>query len=188
MIWEFIKNNPVCVICVSLGLLAWFATVGAWIESKRSGRYVSGSPGVGGILIIFGFLTSSVKWLALIGLLDYGIWYFIIVCIPGIIYMEMQVRKYVPPEDYEGGQVVLYSKYNKNYEEIWFPSEYGGNHIIHTIIRYVIIKKDEKYELLKIQLNGETVSERIECDTVEECISHASKKAKFIPLGERAKD
>lgn len=31
-------------------------------------------------------------------------------------------------------------------------------------------------------------NDRIECDTVEECISHASKKAKFIPLEERPKD
>ena len=188
MIREFIKSNPVSVIIVILGLLSWFVTIGARIESKKTGRFVSGIPGVGGILIVVGFLTSSVKWLALIGLLDIDLWYFIIVVIPGVISVERQVRKYVPPEDYEGGQVVLYSKYNKNYEEIWFPSGYGGNHIIHTIIRYVIIKKGEKYELLKIQLNGETVSDRIECDTVEECISHASKKAKFIPLEERPKD
>lgn len=182
MVLKFIKENPVCVILVTLGLLAWFVTIGARIESKKSGRYVSGIPGVGGILIILGFLTSNVKWLAFIGLLDFDLLYFIVIVIPQIILAEKQIREYVPPEDYEGGKVVLYSKFNKNYEEIYFPTGYRDNYLIHTIIRYVIIKKGEKYELLKIQLNGETVSERIECDTVEECKSHASKKAKFLAL------
>ena len=180
MIWEFIKSNPVSVIIVILGLLAWLVTIGARIESKRSGRFVSGIPGIGGILIIIGFLTSNYKWLALIGLLDFDLWYFIVVCIPEIISAERQVREYVPPEDFEGGKVVLYSKYNKNYEEINFPTEDGWPNELHTIVRYVIIKKDGKYELIKIQLNGKIESERIKCDTVEECISHASKKAKFI--------
>ena len=41
----------------------------------------SGVPLVGGLLIAVGFLTSPVKWLALIGLIDYGYWsipYFLI--------------------------------------------------------------------------------------------------------------
>ena len=40
VILEFIKNNPVSVIIVSLGLLAWFVTIGARIESKKSDRFV----------------------------------------------------------------------------------------------------------------------------------------------------
>ena len=44
--------------------LAWF-----------SKRHVSGVPFFGGVIVIFVFLViSPVKWPALFGLLDYGVW------------------------------------------------------------------------------------------------------------------
>ena len=144
MVLDFIKENPVCVILVVLGLLAWFVTIGARIESKKTGRFVSGIPGVGGILIGLGFLTSNVKWLALIGLLDFDLWYLIIVVVPGLISADIMIRKFIPPEDFEDGKVLLYSKYNKCYEEIKTTTEYEGAYRICTIIQYVIIKKDDK--------------------------------------------
>ena len=35
----------------------------------------SGVPGVGGICLIIAFLISSCKWLAFLGLIDYGLWW-----------------------------------------------------------------------------------------------------------------
>lgn len=85
MFLDFLRNNPLCIILVVMGLLAWAITIGARISSKRTGHYVSGLPGLGGLFILIGFLTSSFKWPALIGLLDLDLWYFVIKVIPDII-------------------------------------------------------------------------------------------------------
>ena len=74
---EFLCNNPLFVILGILGLLCVIITYAALIVSHRKGRYVSGCPAVGGILIMLAFLTTDYKWLALLGFLDYGIVYFV---------------------------------------------------------------------------------------------------------------
>ena len=73
IVGKIISENIVCIILVTFGVLAWIITIGARISSKRTGHYVSGVPFLGGILIIIEFLTSQVKWLALIGLLDFDL-------------------------------------------------------------------------------------------------------------------
>jgi len=68
---DFIIQNPVCDILLLLGLLAIaISYIFAPRASRKSGHYVSGIPLTGGFLIALGFLTSSVKWLALIGLME----------------------------------------------------------------------------------------------------------------------
>ncbi|MCQ2103722.1 MAG: hypothetical protein MJY98_10940 [Fibrobacter sp.] len=57
-----------------LGLFFLVMTYGALISSKKSGHYSSGVPLVGGTLIAIAFLISPMKWLAFLGLLDYGFW------------------------------------------------------------------------------------------------------------------
>ena len=177
-IGDFIKNNILCIFFVGLGLLAWFVTIGARIESKKSGRNVSGVPGVGGILIIIGFLFSPVKWLALIGLLDFDMWYFFVRVVPDIIRAERDERNYIPPEEFDDGKVIEYSQFNKEFEEIIIEREAPYAHSLHSICRYIIIRKEGKYVLLKNEHNIKVI-ERIECDTLEECEKHASKKVKW---------
>ena len=63
-----------CILISGIGFLLLALTYGARIASKRSGKYVSGTPCFGGLLIALGFLLSPCKWLALLGLLDYGFW------------------------------------------------------------------------------------------------------------------
>lgn len=176
---EFVRNNIVCIFFVGLGLLCWFITIGARISSKKTGHYVSGVPGVGGILIIIGFLASPVKWLALIGLLDFDLWYFVVRVIPGIIKVEVESRNYVPPEELEGGRVLEYSQYKKEFEYIIKESEPPYANPSFRINRYVIIEKDGRYTLLKYEHNIK-LAEKKECDTIEACKKQASSKAKWI--------
>lgn len=63
-----------CILISGIGFLLLALTYGARVASKRSGKYVSGTPCFGGLLIALGFLLSPCKWLALLGLLDYGFW------------------------------------------------------------------------------------------------------------------
>ena len=164
---QFIKDNILCIFLVMLGLLAWFVTIGARIESRKTGRFVSGVPGIGGILIIIGFLIDM--------------WYFFVKVVPDMIRAEKAEKNYIPPEDLEGGKVLEYSLHNKEYEEITIEREYPYADELHSINRYVIIQRDGKYILLKTEHNIRVI-ERIECGTSEECKEHASSKAKWIKL------
>lgn len=72
---NFIFNYGVCIILSAIGLFFIVMTYSAY----SAGR--SGAPFLGGLLIAIGFLTTPVKWLALLGLIDpgyLGIPYFII--------------------------------------------------------------------------------------------------------------
>ena len=64
------------IIIGAPGLALLIITYAALLVSIRSGHYVSGAPLFGGLLIIAAFLLSPIKPLALLGLLDYGIWTF----------------------------------------------------------------------------------------------------------------
>ena len=178
-IMQFIRDNILCIFLVGLGLLCWIITIMASRASKKTGHYVSGVPGVGGILIIIGFLTSPVKWLALIGLLDFHLWYFVVRVIPGIILIEREERNYIPPEELEGGKVVEYSQRKKEFEYIIKKNEPPYANASFRINRYVIIERDGRYILLKYEHNIK-LADRIECDTIEDCKKHASPKAKWI--------
>ncbi|MCR4846556.1 MAG: hypothetical protein K5865_07445 [Eubacterium sp.] len=178
---KIISENIVCITLVTLGVLAWIITIGARISSKRTGHYVSGVPALGGILIIIGFLTSQVKWLALIGLLDFDLWYFVVKIIPDIVRAEKAEKNYIPPKELEGGRVVEYSQHNKEFEEIRYPTEYPGSFEVHRINRYVIIKKEAAYILIKNEHNTRII-ERIVCKTLGECEGYASPKVKWISM------
>ncbi|MCR5544560.1 MAG: hypothetical protein K6F55_10480 [Eubacterium sp.] len=175
---EFIKNNILCIFFVTLGLMAWAITISARIASKKAGRFISGVPGIGGPLIIIGFLLSPVKWLALIGLLDFDMWYFFVKVVPAIFMVEIQERKYIPPDEFDGGKVIEYSQFNKEFEKITIKMEAPYADGIHYICRYIIIQKDNKYTLLKTEHNIKVI-ERVECDTPEECKTHVSTKVKW---------
>lgn len=57
-----------------VGAVAWFITyIGAPRASKKSGKTVSGIPGVALITFAIAGLLSPCKWLALLALLDYMI-------------------------------------------------------------------------------------------------------------------
>lgn len=58
--------------CMLLGIPGLFIVIMSY-AAALAGR--SGVPLFGGLLIAAGFLTSPCKWLALLGLIDYGCWY-----------------------------------------------------------------------------------------------------------------
>lgn len=74
---EFLRYNGVSLILIVLGLLSVFVTYGAARASAKSGRYVSGIPFVGLILLLIGGLISAFKPLALLALIDPGPWWMI---------------------------------------------------------------------------------------------------------------
>lgn len=176
---DFFSKNLVTVVLVALGLIAWVITIAARIESKRSGHFVSGIPAVGGILIAAGFLLSPIKCLALIGLLDFDLWYLLVVVIPGMLKAERQIKNYTPPDVFDGKKVIEFTKYNKCYEEIRFPAEYPNATEIHTIHHYIIVESGDKFELYKIE-NAEKIIAIEVYNSVKDCHIHASDKAKWL--------
>lgn len=179
-VFQFIKQNIVCDILVALGLLAIYITyIGAPRASKKSGHYVSGIPTVGGFLIALGFLTSSCKWLAIIGLFEPAILYLIFKGIPDIIKWQISLKNWVPPEELEGGRVIAYSSRKNRFEEIRIPNpEHPNALIIYPIERYIIIAVGSVYRLIGIEING-NFHLLHEAGTIEECKNRASKKAKW---------
>ena len=72
---DFITHYGVCILLCGIGLFFVIMTYGAAIKER------SGVPLIGGFLIAIGFLTTPIKWLALLGLIDPGYWsipYFLI--------------------------------------------------------------------------------------------------------------
>ncbi len=170
IVFDFIKNNLVCDILVVLGILAMILTyVLAPRASKNSGHYVSGIPGTGGILIALGFLTSSEKWLAIIGIFEPGILYLIFKEVPEYLQFMSEIKKWVPPVEYEGGRVLEYTAYGKKLEEVKELFDEGREGWrVHEIIRYIIIEKDGHFELLGQEISKNIVI-RKEYSSVEEC-------------------
>ena len=187
VIIQFIKENILCDILLVFALLSWGVTIGAAISSKRTGHYVSGIPAVGGILVIIGFLTSSVKWLAVLGFLDPSLCYVIFVGVPGLIKAENKIKKWKPAEEFDGCPVADFTKYNKSYEEIHTPLETPQGYLVNHVNRYIIIQKDGGYELLKVELTDRIVG-RFESDSVEECKKKASPKAVWCKENKEAKN
>lgn len=63
---DFIIRYGACILLCAVGLFFVIMTYGAKFAER------SGVPFVGGLFIAIGFLTSPVKWLALLGLIDPG--------------------------------------------------------------------------------------------------------------------
>lgn len=91
---EFVRTWGVCILIGLIGVFFLVMTYGALIVSKKSDHYVSGVPCVGGICIIIAFLLSPCKWLAFLGLLDYGLWY-----LPYILIKDLVFGKKSEPVD-----------------------------------------------------------------------------------------
>ena len=63
-----------CICSGSVGMFFVVLNYIALIRSKREGRFISGFPLIGGILLFLAFFLSPVRWLSVVCLLDYGIW------------------------------------------------------------------------------------------------------------------
>ena len=64
-------------LTIVLGIIGVFFLTVTYIAlylSKKNEKNISGAPFFGGVIIAVAFLLSPIKWLALLGLLDYGIW------------------------------------------------------------------------------------------------------------------
>ena len=70
------------IIIGVIGILYLIFNIGAIIETKKikakgSDHHISGIPFLGGIHLIIAGLISPIKWLALLGVLDYTFWSFL---------------------------------------------------------------------------------------------------------------
>ena len=75
--WSNVPDSTkwtVAIILALIGAFFLFMTYGSMITSIKHNTHISGVPFVGGLFILAGFLLSPVKWLALLALLDPGIW------------------------------------------------------------------------------------------------------------------
>ena len=62
--------GPAILIAIGMSLIVM--SYGALIQSKRSGKHISGVPFVGGFFVFLGFIISPIKWLAILALVDYS--------------------------------------------------------------------------------------------------------------------
>lgn len=63
--------------CICIGTIGMFFVAMNYIamfQSKKTGRFISGFPLIGGILLFLAFFLSPIRWLSVVCLLDYGIW------------------------------------------------------------------------------------------------------------------
>lgn len=65
---DFISQYGLSILLCAIGLFFIIMSYGAAFAGR------SGVPFVGGLFIVVGFLISPMKWLALLGLIDYGYW------------------------------------------------------------------------------------------------------------------
>ncbi len=134
-------------VLVILGFFLMILTYGAVVQSKIKGRYVSGFPAIGGILIIIGFLLTSHKILCLLGLLDYGIWGLLFFAIPENIKVEQKQKNKPFPDILNGEQVLYFTKYNKNYQEIKIKEKNINAYRVQYVNYYAITKSEQGYKL-----------------------------------------
>ena len=59
-------------ILIAIGMFLIVMSYGALIQSKRTGRHISGIPFFGGLFVFLGFIISPIKWLAILALVDYS--------------------------------------------------------------------------------------------------------------------
>ena len=175
---EFLKSNALCTLCLILGIVALLITyVGAPIASKKSGKYVSGLPCVGGILIALGFLTTPVKWLALFGLIDISIPLFLVKGLPSVIKSKLDAFNGSAPRMIGGNRVVAYTTYYNRYSEHKeiIDEETGAFKLI-PIERLAVTETDNGFKLLELDYQFNVITEAL-YSSVEECKRHASPKS-----------
>ncbi|MGN0590089.1 hypothetical protein [Ruminococcus sp.] len=85
-----------CICIGSVGMFFVVLNYIALIRSKREGRFISGFPLIGGILLFLAFFLSPVRWLSVLCLLDYGIWTLPFVLIREAIIGKRQKSKTQP--------------------------------------------------------------------------------------------
>ena len=175
---EFLKENRLCTICLILGIVAILITyVVAPILSKRSGKYVSGFPCVGGIIIALGFLTTPVKWLALFGLVDIGIPMFLIKGVPSIIKGRLDAFNGSAPKMIDGQPVVAYTTYYNRFSDYkQIIDEETGAYKMIPIERLAIVQIPGGFALLGLDYQFNMITKDV-YSSVSDCKSHASPKA-----------
>lgn len=180
---EFISHEPACVILVALGIIALLITyVGAPRAAKKSGRSVSGIPAVGGLLVMAGFLTSSVKWAAVIGLFEPAILFMLFKGIPDIIRVERSEKSWLPPKSFEGGESICCSQHNKCWETRAMPYEEDPKVMLyHTVVKYVVIAYGERFRLIGHTLNLRNIL-LSEHSTVEACKKAVPSKVRWTDI------
>lgn len=89
--WDDLPDSTKWVaagILVAIGVFFLFMTYGSMIQYKIKKVHSSGVPLVGGFFVLIGFLLSPIKWLALLALLDPGVW-----MLPYAIYLSHKEKK-----------------------------------------------------------------------------------------------
>lgn len=175
---EFLKSNALCTLCLILGIIALLITyVGAPIASRKTGKYYSGIPCVGGILIALGFLTTPVKWLALFGLVDIGIPMFLIKGLPSIIKARLDAYNGSAPRMIDGNKVVAYTTYYNRYSEYKkIIDEETGAYQVIPIERLAIVMTDNGYTLLGLDYQFNVITSDAYA-SINDCKAHAVPKA-----------
>ena len=64
-------------VLIAIGMFFIVMSYGALIQSKKTGKHISGVPFIGGIFVFLGFIISPIKWLAVLALVDYSYWMFV---------------------------------------------------------------------------------------------------------------
>ena len=172
----FEEMTALGLVTAALGLLAIVMTyILAPAASKKEGHYVSGIPGVGGILMTIGFLLTPWKILALAGAVE--LIYISVQIVPQILLLIADFINWAPPDDLEG-EPVMFTSYKNRYEQIKGDDLPNGGYMILPVVRYVIAKSSGSYILYSLDMASRVVRSG-SYNTIEECKSAASKFAKW---------
>lgn len=175
---EFIKQNVLCDILVGLGLLLVIIFyVIMPLVSKKTGTHGTPIPFAPGILIAAGFLTSPIKWLAVLCVFDISIPMFFIRFIPDMIIDRRDAYNREIPATIDGKLVVAYTSYYNRYYDHKIPLEDDPQAFkVCPVERLAIVKSGSGYELLGLDYQfNEVTSEKYA--SVEECKRHAVPQA-----------
>ncbi len=180
MLAEFFRQYPICIILLIIGLVFLFITyIGAPLESKRKGKFVSGVPMFGGICIAAAFLITPYKWLALLGLLDWQIFWFVFKVIPENFLYERNLKNRPFPETINDEKIIMHTNYKQKYGEVHKPDE----NVIHIlpICYYAICECEAKYALISLDVNFQILKKEI-FHTIEDCKNSVGKKIKWVEM------
>lgn len=161
---EFLSENILSVILMAAGAFILIFTYAAAIRSAVTKKHVSGLPAMGGIFLLAGGLISSCKALALLGLLDYGVWMLPAALLRGAA-EECRLAKRLFPREIEGLAVLSHTRYRSR-GSVKKPE---GEHIrVYTVKYYAVAGGADGFVLLNLDRDM-NVLKREKAASEDEC-------------------
>ncbi|MBQ5334220.1 MAG: hypothetical protein J6K92_13325 [Oscillospiraceae bacterium] len=155
----FVQEWLISILLFILGAFFIAVTYAALIQSKRSGKFISGTPCIGGICISIAAILSPWKMLCLLSLLNIGIWEMLFLCAG---YIRQRIKPF--PEFIGSGIVAAHTGYMPHCFKV-----VSKNNTEEYCDFFLILMHDTVYELIACDREF-NVKTRIKRGTIRECM------------------